>query len=114
MNLLDTDTLRRLNLRNLRLAVLSSCSTATSGNAGTSGFNGITGTLLRAGVPHVVASRWAVDSAETRGFVQDFYHNALSGRPVSEAVRLASQRMLANPSTSHPYYWAAFSAYGRP
>lgn len=114
VNLLDTDTLRRLNLRNLRLAVLSSCSTATSGNAGTSGFNGITGTLLRAGVPHVVASRWAVDSAETRGFVQDFYHNALSGRPVSEAVRLASQRMLANPSTSHPYYWAAFSAYGRP
>ena len=63
---------------------------------------------------HVVASRWAVDSTETRGFVQDFYRNALSDQTVSGAVRLTSRNMLANPRTSHPYYWSAFAAYGRP
>jgi CHAT domain-containing protein len=113
LSLLDADTLRRTDLRNLRLAVLSACSTA-SGSGGSGGFNSVTDALLRAGVPHVVASRWAVDSVETRGFVNDFYRNALSGQPVSEALRQTARTMLANPRTAHPYYWSAFSAYGRP
>jgi CHAT domain-containing protein len=111
--LLDAGTVRQLRLQSLQLAVLSSCSTA-SGSGGSSGFDSVTDALLRAGVPHVVASRWAVDSVETRGFVQDFYHNALSGQTVSDAIRLTSRKMLANPRTSHPYYWSAFAAYGRP
>jgi len=111
--LLDAAALRRLNLSNLRLAVLSACSTATS-SGGSSGFNNITEALLRAGVPHVVASRWAVDSVEARVFVEDFYRNALSGQSVSDAIRLTSRKMLSNPRTAHPYYWSAFAAYGRP
>jgi CHAT domain-containing protein/tetratricopeptide (TPR) repeat protein len=111
--LMDANVVRQLHLQTLQLAVLSACSTA-SGSGGSSGFDSVTDALLREGVPHVVASRWAVDSAETRGFVQDFYHNALSGQTVSEAIRLTSRNMLANPRTSHPYYWSAFGAYGRP
>ena len=111
--LMDATVVRQLRLQGLQLAVLSACSTA-SGSGGSSGFNSVTDALLRAGVPHVVASRWAVDSAETRGFVQDFYHNALSGQTVSDAIRLTSRKMLADARTSHPYYWSAFAAYGRP
>ncbi len=111
--LMDAAVVRQLRLQGLQLAVLSACSTA-SGSSGSSGFNSVTDALLRAGVPHVVASRWAVDSAETRGFVENFYQYALSGQTVSDAVRLTSRRMLANPRTSHPYYWSAFAAYGRP
>jgi len=111
--LLDAAALRQLRLQRLQLAVLSACSTA-SGSGGSSGFDSVTDALLRAGVPHVVASRWAVDSVETRGFVEDFYHNALSGQPVSGALRQTALKMLANPRTAHPYYWSAFSAYGRP
>ena len=111
--LLDAAAVRQLHLQTLQLAVLSACSTA-SGSGGSSGFNSVTDALLRAGVPHVVASRWTVDSVETRGFVEDFYHNALSGQPVSEALRQTVRKMLANPRTAHPYYWSAFSAYGRP
>jgi CHAT domain-containing protein len=113
LRLLDAAAVRQLRLQSLQLAVLSACSTA-SGSGGSGGFDSVTDALLRAGVPHVVASRWAVDSAETRGFVEDFYHNALSGQTVSEAARLTSRKMLANPRTSHPYYWSAFAAYGRP
>ena len=111
--LMDANVVRQLHLQTLQLAVLSACSTA-SGSGGSSGFDSVTDALLRAGVPHVVASRWAVDSAETRGFVQDFYRNALSGQTVSDAIRQTSQKMLLNPRTAHPYYWAAFAAYGRP
>jgi CHAT domain-containing protein len=110
---LDADALRRLKLPNLHLAVLSACSTA-AGRGGSGGFNSVTEALLRAGVPHVVASRWAVDSVEARAFVEDFYRNALSGQSVSDAIRLTSQKMLSNPRTAHPYYWSAFAAYGRP
>jgi CHAT domain-containing protein len=111
--LMDANVVRQLHLQSLQLAVLSACSTA-SGSGGSSGFDSVTDALLRAGVPHVVASRWAVDSTETRGFVQDFYRNALSGQTISNATRLTSQKMLLNPRTAHPYYWAAFAAYGRP
>ncbi|MFI5114591.1 MAG: CHAT domain-containing protein [Terriglobales bacterium] len=113
VSLLDADTLRRINLRNMRLAVLSACSTE-SGSGGSGGFSSIAEAFLRAEVPHVVASRWAVDSVEARRFVDDFYRNTLSGQPVSDAVRLTSRKMLANPRTSHPYYWSAFAAYGQP
>jgi CHAT domain-containing protein/tetratricopeptide (TPR) repeat protein len=111
--LMDANVVRQLRLQNLQLAVLSACGTASGGTGG-NGFDSVTDALLSAGAPHVVASRWAVDSAETRGFVQDFYRNALSGQTVSEAIRLTSRNMLANPRTSHPYYWSAFAAYGRP
>jgi CHAT domain-containing protein len=112
IRLMDADTVRQLRLENLRLAVLSACSTA-NGSSGSNGFDSVTDAFLRAGVPHVVASRWPVDSDATRGFVQDFYRNALVGQTVSDAIRLTSLRMLANRDTSHPYYWAAFVAYGR-
>ena len=111
--LLGADKFRLLDLRNLQLAVLSTCNTE-SGNDGSRGFNSIAEALQRNGVPHVVASRWAVDSLETRQFIQSFYSNALSGHPVSEAIRQTARTMMANPRTSHPYYWSAFSAYGRP
>jgi CHAT domain-containing protein len=113
IRLMDANAVRQLRLQSLQLAMLSACSTA-SGSVSSSGFDSVTDALLRAGVPHVVASRWAVDSSVTRGFVQDFYRDALSGHTVSEAVRLTSRNMLANPRTSHPYYWSAFAAYGRP
>ncbi len=112
LRLLDAGAMRQLHPESLQLAVLSACNTA-SGSGGSSGFDSITDSFVRAGVPHVVASRCAVDSVETRGFIQDFYHNALSGQTVSDAIRLSSRRMLANPRTSHPYYWSAFAAYGR-
>jgi CHAT domain-containing protein/tetratricopeptide (TPR) repeat protein len=112
IRLMDAAVVRQLHLQNLQLAVLSACNTASGG--GSSGVDSVTDAFLRAGVPHVVASRWAVDSAETQVFVQDFYRHALSGQSVSDAIRLTSQNIMANPHTSHPYYWSAFAAYGRP
>lgn len=113
ISLLDADTLREFDLRRIRLAVLSACSTEYAGEDA-AGFDSITDVLLRAGVPHVIASRWAVDSVETRAFVEDFYKNALAGQPPSAALRQTALNTLANPRTAHPFYWSAFLAFGRP
>jgi len=110
--LLEAQMLQPLRLQAMQLAVLSACTTG-HGASGSRGFSSITDALLRAGVPHVVASRWAVDS-ETRSFSEDFYGNLLAGQPVASAIQLTSRRMLSNPRTVHPYYWSAFAAYGRP
>jgi CHAT domain-containing protein/tetratricopeptide (TPR) repeat protein len=111
--LLDATALRKLDLRNLQLAVLAACST-DSGEGGSRGFDSIAETLQTSGVPRVVASRWAVDSVEANAFANSFYRSLLSGQPVSNATRLTSLTVLLNSSTVHPYYWAAFAAYGRP
>jgi CHAT domain-containing protein len=111
--LLDANVLRKLNLQNMQLAVLAACST-DSGEGGSRGFDSVAEALQTSGVPHVVASRWTVDSVEANAFTDYFYRSLLSGQRVSNATRLTSQRMLLNPRTAHPYYWAAFAAYGRP
>ena len=107
----DSAAVRKLKVHNMQLAVLSACGTE-AGAGGAAGLNSITEALLRAGVPHVVASRW--DVADTRGFIVDFYRSALSGQLVSESIRKAQRNMLADSRTAHPYYWSAFAAYGRP
>ena len=111
--LLDAGRLRRLDLQRLQLAVLSTCS-SRSGRDESRGFMSVTEAFERSGVPHVVASRWAVDSMETRRLMEMFYRSLLSGQTVSNALRSAAQQFLSDPRTAHPYFWAAFAAYGQP
>lgn len=111
--LLEADNLRHLDLKSLQLAVLSTCSSA-AGSDGSGGFNRVAEALESSGVPHVVASRWSVDSMETRRLMGIFYRTLLSGQTVSNALRTTAQQMLSDPRTAHPYFWAAFAAYGQP
>jgi CHAT domain-containing protein len=98
--------------RNLRLAVLSACETA-NGSAGTSAdVNSIARTLVAAGVPTVVASRWKVDSRVTRWLMQAFYSNLVSGKTPQDSLRAASRWIRSNPEYQHPYFWASFNVFG--
>jgi CHAT domain-containing protein/cytochrome c-type biogenesis protein CcmH/NrfG len=110
---LDAKAVRSLDLQKMQLALLAACST-DAGVGGSRGLDSVAQALQTSGVPHVVASRWAVDSVEARSFASGFYAAVLGGEPVSGATRLMSQRMMSNPRTAHPFYWAAFAAYGRP
>src|ERR1700731_4546750 len=91
--LLDMYVVRKLNLQNMQLAVLAACST-NSGEGAPRGFDSPGEALQTSGVPHVVASRWTVDSVEANAFANYFYLSLLSGQPVSNATRLTSQTML--------------------
>ncbi|MDE3136044.1 MAG: CHAT domain-containing protein [Acidobacteriota bacterium] len=101
------------NLRNCRLVVLSACSTAAGEGATLVDPESLVGSFLLAGVPDVVASRWNVDSTETTSLMQIFYRRLLAGDSVARALQRASKAVRMQPETAHPYFWAAFGAYGR-
>jgi CHAT domain-containing protein len=67
---------------------------------------------MRGGVPQVIATRWGVDSRSAEDTIKAFYENLLRGTSVSEALRLAMLQTRGRSSTSHPYYWAAFTSFG--
>ena len=42
-----------------------------------------------------------------------FYDRLLEGQAAVDAARAAASDIRKQPDKSHPYYWAAFSVYGR-
>jgi CHAT domain-containing protein len=96
----------------LRLVVLAACSTASSGEDDLYSRRNLVQAFLRAGVAHVVATQWDVDSEATRALMEKFYSELASGRSVAEALRQAQVVVFSRKSSSHPYYWAAFTAAG--
>jgi CHAT domain-containing protein len=67
--------------------------------------------FLAKGVPHVIASRWNVDSSSTVLLMEVFYEKLLAGASVPQA--LASAEAALRQRAPHPYYWAAFDAFGQ-
>jgi CHAT domain-containing protein/tetratricopeptide (TPR) repeat protein len=110
--ILGSEQVRQLRLPRMRLAVFSACSTAAGEREGVSDPEGLVRSFQAAGVPNVVASRWNVDSRVTAAFMSEFYSALSSGQSVAQALRTASTLIRGRPETSHPYYWAAFQAYG--
>jgi CHAT domain-containing protein len=60
-----------------------------------------------------VASQWTVDSNSTEQLMKRFYANLVDHRSVSESLRRAQNELRVDPELQHPYYWAAFSVFGR-
>jgi CHAT domain-containing protein len=109
---LSASSLPVSGLQRLQLAVLSACNTQRDFTAESVDSEGFIRKFVRAKVPYVVASRWAVDSAMSTRFMEIFYQNLLSGHTPAESIGLAQQSLHFNNRFGHPYYWAAFSTYG--
>ena len=95
-----------------QIVVLSACSTGRTYRTRREAHGGMVRAMLAAGVPNVVASRWDVDSVQTRRFVRAFYDALFSGKGVPDALREAEIQLIHDPQVQHPYYWAAFAAFG--
>jgi CHAT domain-containing protein len=109
---LTTYELANHSFSRCRLAVLSACSSGVGESRGPVNPNSLVNGLLRAGVRDVIASRWPIDSASTLILMRDFYTQLLSGGDVASALQAAARQLRTDPSTRHPYYWAAFSTFG--
>lgn len=96
------------------LAVLSACETARGRIGAGEGMIGFSWAMFIAGVPSIVVSQWKVESASTRDLMVNFHRSLLSPVRVSksESLRQASLKMMKNPETSHPFYWASFIMVG--
>ncbi len=103
-------TVQRDTMRRCRLAVLSACATSPMQGWGIAEPDNLARALLASGVRNVIASRWPVDSRTTRELMECFYRYLKEGEPVSRALHLASAKI--RNYKRHPYYWAAFTAFG--
>ena len=110
---LNSESLSPGQVEDLQLAVLSACQTEASAVGSTTGTEGLTQRFLNAGVPHIVASRWDVDSSETAKLMKIFYARLLAGEDLANSLRYAQSTLMTMPASAHPYFWAAFELEGR-
>jgi CHAT domain-containing protein len=96
-----------------KLVVLAACATELGGDGGAADSGSLVRAFLRSGVPSVVAAKWPVDSAATVLFMSAFYRRVISGEPIGSAVSQAAESVRTIQHYSHPYYWAAFNAFGQ-
>jgi CHAT domain-containing protein/tetratricopeptide (TPR) repeat protein len=116
--LLEAWELMQLDLK-AELAVLSACETARGRIGAGEGMIGFSWAMFIAGVPSLVVSQWKVESAGTRDLMVNFHRSLISPvgaskskQPKTEALRQAALKLMKNPQTSHPFYWAGFVLVG--
>ncbi|NML93447.1 CHAT domain-containing protein [Novosphingobium olei] len=106
------------------LVILSACDTAgmatvaASREAGvTTGGNyaldGLVRAFVGAGARSVIASHWPVpdDFNATKRLIGGVV-GARPGEPLAQALEEAQVKLMDDPNTSHPFYWAAFIILG--
>ncbi len=111
--LLNAEALAHIDLSNLALAVLSGCETANGTEGTPVDVDSLVRALQKSGVPHVVASRWKLDSNAARLFMQVFYTAALKGASVPRCLQLSENVLRTSAGMSRPYFWAALHDFGR-
>lgn len=110
--LLEAWELMQLDLK-AELAVLSACETARGRIGAGEGMIGFSWAMFIAGVPSLVVSQWKVESAGTRDLMVNFHRSLIvNPRSKTDALRQASLKLMRNPETSHPFYWAGFVLVG--
>ena len=116
--LLEAWELMQLDLK-AELAVLSACETARGRIGAGEGVIGFSWAMFIAGVPATIVSQWKVESASTRDLMVNFHRSLISpqapqtSKPTkTDALRQAALKLMRNPETSHPFYWAGFVLVG--
>jgi CHAT domain-containing protein/Tfp pilus assembly protein PilF len=116
--LLEAWELMQMDLK-ADLAVLSACETARGRFGAGEGMIGLSWAMFIAGVPAIVVSQWKVESSSTRDLMLNFHRqlrapSAAATAPATkaEALRQAALKLMKNPETSHPFYWAGFVLVG--
>jgi len=116
--LLEAWELMQLDLH-AELAVLSACETARGRVGAGEGMIGFSWAMFIAGVPSIIVSQWKIESASTRDLMVNFHRTLLTEQGTekrntakAEALRQAALKLLKNPETSHPFYWAGFILVG--
>lgn len=103
-----------LNIGSADLVTLSACETGL-GRVGRGDEQwGFVRTFLAAGAKSVAVSLWDVNDESTRRLMETFYEGYRGGEGRAAALRAAQRTLLADPATSTPFHWAAFSVWGAP
>jgi CHAT domain-containing protein len=104
---------------NAELVTISACETALGQVNDGEGVLGLGWMFLAAGSPSILVSQWSVNDASTSQWMKFFYQDLTNPQPKTQyskavSVQQAQIKMLHNPATAHPYYWAPFVLIGDP
>ncbi|MBO4512939.1 MAG: CHAT domain-containing protein, partial [Victivallales bacterium] len=107
------------NVKNVDSIALSACSTAISEKSTGGEIEGMAYQLLRKSPSgSVLASFWPVDDEATAELMTTYYTHIVNSIKANRtldrggALRKAQLKLLANPQTSSPHHWAAFTLFG--
>lgn len=115
--LLTAEEVVTLDLRGAEWVVLSACHSGLAPAWAHEGVLGMRRAFHLSGARAVIASRWPVGDESTREWMERLYAARSRGAGAAAAVGEACRQTLAarrsSASSTHPFYWAAFSASGR-
>ncbi len=94
------------------LVILSACNTAFDKEFGGENLDSLSRAFFYAGARNIVVSHWAISDDATRELMVSLFSELKRGVSLSEALQRSQQALMLNTSTSHPYFWSAFSFIG--
>ncbi|MBM3462308.1 MAG: CHAT domain-containing protein [Armatimonadetes bacterium] len=90
---------------------LSACQTGLGRVMAGDDVVGLTRAFIYAGTPAVISTMWKIADESTARLMAGFY-TSLAKMDRAAALRKAQLEMLADPTTAHPFFWAAFVVAG--
>lgn len=109
--LLFANEIKQLEL-NADLVVLSSCESGIGQLFSGEGMIALNRSFTYAGAKNVLFSLWKVNDKYSSELMIDFYKEIKKGKSYTAALRAAKLKMLSNPKTASPRYWAPFVLMG--
>jgi CHAT domain-containing protein len=114
---LTAEEVLTLDLQGTDWVVLSACHSGLAESWSRDGALGMRRAFDLAGARSVIASQWAVEDEATLDWMQGLYSARGAGETsASAAIESACRRIIAARRkagrSTHPFYWAAFSASG--
>ena len=114
--LLTAEEIVTMDLRGTQWVVLSACQSALGSGWTREGVLGMQRSFHLAGARSVIASHWSIGDESTREWMNALYAARRPGKSAGAAVGDACRSVLAarraSGRSTHPFYWAAFTASG--
>ncbi|RZA21303.1 MAG: CHAT domain-containing protein [Lysobacteraceae bacterium] len=111
-NYLEAKDVLGMDLGNVAMIALSACESGLGRVDNGDEVLGFTRSFLSAGTSTLLASLWPVSDAATEKLMTTLYADLAQGEQVQDAMRDAQRAVMADPETSHPFYWAPFNLIG--
>jgi len=94
----------------IELLSLSACQTAEGNDRAPLG---ISGAAIKARAKSVLGTLWPVEDDAARSIMESLYTGLTKGQLTkTEALRQAQIKLIRNPDSDHPFYWAPFVLIG--
>ena len=110
---LRANEILQLDLDHTELVTLSCCQTGLGEGRPGAQVTSLAEAFSLAGCATVVATLWSIDDQATRTLMTQFYQALQAGTPKGLALRSSQLKLLRDPKTRHPFFWAPFVLLGQ-